>query len=54
MLCHGEATMLLTATTTPQFQGDTWMSIQHVYVAIRVGRTPMHHNGTTCRSPCRS
>ena len=34
--------MLLTAvaTTTPQFQGDTWMSIQKVYAAIRVGRTP--------------
>jgi hypothetical protein len=34
--------MLLTAvaTTTPQFQGDTWMSILQVYAAIRVGRTP--------------
>ena len=41
MLCHGEATMLLTAVATiPQFQGDTWMSIQQVYAAIRVGRTP--------------
>ena len=53
MLCHGEATMLLTAVaTTPQVQGEPWTSIHQVYAAMRGAGRPMHRNGTTCRSPC--